>query len=157
MHCAAAVERVRALIAGAMPPELHDASIDIGHPGAPEEYAFVLSLYVLQVRENVQARDLPGHARSTVIEAPLLVAAHAPPERGFDGVRLLEVATEVIRANPHLGALAPHSTAQVMLQDTPIAEMSRLWQAPGAPLQSSVLCRLRVVVDHEPAAPVARA
>src|SRR4051794_26643834 len=103
MSCAAAVDRIRALIAGALPPELHSATVSIGHPGAPDDYAIALSLYVLQVREDVLARNQPGQPRPTLVEAPMLVAAHAPAERGFDAVHLLEVAIGVIRANPHLG------------------------------------------------------
>lgn len=147
MSCAAAVDRIRALIAGVLPPELHTATVSIGHPGAPEEYALAISLYVLQLREDVLARSHPGQPRPTVVEAPVLVAAHAPPERGFDAVQLLELATGVIRANPHLGQLAPHATADVTLQVTTLDEMSELWQALGTPLQPSVLCLLRVVTN----------
>lgn len=145
MSCAAAVDRIRALIAGALPPELHTATVGIGHPGAPEEYAIALSLYVLQIREDVLAPLHPGQPRPTVIEAPVLVAAHAPPERGFDAIRLLELAIEVIRANPHLGHLTPHATAEVTLQISTLDEMSALWRALGSPLQPSVMCLLRVV------------
>jgi hypothetical protein len=145
MSCAAAVDRIRALIAGALPPELHSATVSIGHPGAPDDYAIALSLYVLQVREDVLARNQPGQPRPTVVEAPLLVAAHAPPERGFDGVRLLELAIGVIRAHPHLGQLSPHATAEVAIQVATLDEMSALWRALGTPLQPSVLCVLRVV------------
>ena len=147
MSCAAAVDRIRALIAGALPPELHTATVSIGHPGAPEEYALAISLYVLQIREDVLARSHPGRPRPTVIEASLLVAAHAPAERGFDGVHLLELAIAVIRANPHLGQLTPHVTADVALQVVTLDEMSALWQALGTPLQPSVLCLLRVVTN----------
>jgi hypothetical protein len=145
MSCAAAVDRIRALIAGALPPELHSATVSIGYPGAPEDYAIALSLYVLQIREDVLARNHPGEPRPVVIEAPLLVASHAPPERGFDGVHLLELAIGVIRANPHLGQLTPHSTAEVSLQVATLEEMSALWRALGTPLQPSVMCTLRVL------------
>ena len=113
MSCATAVDRIRALIAGGLPPELQTATVSVGHPGSTEEYTLALNLYVLQVREDVLARERPGLPRPTVIEAPVLVAAHAPPERGFDAVRLLELAVGVIRANPHLGPLSPHATAEV--------------------------------------------
>jgi len=145
MSCAAAVDRLRSLIAGALPPELHTATVGIGHPGSPEEYALALSLYVLQIREDVLARERPGSPRTTVVEAPLLVAAHAPPERGFDGVHLLELAIGVIRANPHLGPLTAHAAADVALQVATLDEMASLWKALGTPLQPSVLCLLRVV------------
>ena len=145
MSCAAAVDRIRALIAGALPPELHTATVSIGHPGAPEEYAIALSLYILQIREDVLARNHPGRPRPTVMEAPLLIAAHAPAERGFDGIHLLELAIGVIRANPHLGQLTPHSTAEIAFQLATLDEMSSLWQALGTPLQPSVLCTLRVM------------
>jgi hypothetical protein len=147
MSCAAAVDRIRALIAGALPPELHSATVSIGYPGAPEEYALAISLYVLHLREDVLARSHPGQPRPTVVEAPVLVAAHAPPERGFDAVHLLELATGVIRANPHLGQLTPHAMAEVTLQVTTLNELSELWQALGTPLQPSVLCVLRVVTN----------
>lgn len=146
MSCAAAVDRIRALIAGALPPELQSATVSIGHPGAPDDYSIALSLYVLQIREDVLARNHRGEARPTVIEAPILVAAHAPPERGFDGVRLLELAIGVIRANPHLGQLTPQSTAELALQVTTLDEMSSLWRALGTPLQPSVMCTVRVVM-----------
>jgi hypothetical protein len=145
MSCAAAVDRIRALIAGALPPELHSATVSIGHPGAPDDYAIALSLYVLQIREDVLARNQPGQPRPTVVEATLLVAAHAPPERGFDAVHLLELAIGVIRANPHLGQLSPHATAEVAVQVATLDEMSSLWSALGTPLQPSVMCALRVV------------
>ena len=145
MSCAAAVDRIRALIAGALPPELQSATVSIGHPGAPEDYAIALSLYVLQIREDVLARNHPGEPRPIVIEAPLLVASHAPAERGFDGVHLLELAIGVIRANPHLGQLTPHATAEISLQVATLEEMSALWRALGTPLQPSVMCALRVV------------
>jgi hypothetical protein len=147
MSCAAAVDRLRALITGALPPELHTATVSIGHPGAPEEYALAISLYVLQIREDTLAPLQPGQPRPTVVEAPLLVAAHAPPERGFDGVHLLELAIGVIRANPHLGQLTPQSTAEVAFQMATLDEMSSLWQAIGSPLQPSVMCILRVVTQ----------
>lgn len=147
MSCAAAVDRIRALITGALPPELHTATVSIGHPGAPEEYALALSLYVLQIREDTLAPVHPGQPRPTVVEAPLLVAAHAPPERGFDGVHLLELAIGVIRANPHLGQLTPHSTAEITFHLTTLEEMSSLWRAIGSPLQPSVMCLLRVVTQ----------
>src|SRR5262245_21537870 len=108
MSCAAAVDRIRDLIAGALPPELQTVTVSIAHPGAPEEYAVALSLYVLQIREDVLARNHPNQPRPTVVEALLLIASHAPPERGFDGVHLLEIAIGVIRANPHLGQLSPN-------------------------------------------------
>jgi hypothetical protein len=104
---------------------------------------------VLQVREDVLARERPGQPRPTVIEAPLLVAAHAPPERGLDGVRLLELAIAVIRANPHLGQLTPYATAEVALHITTLDEMSSLWRALGTPLQPSVMCLLRVVTNAD--------
>jgi hypothetical protein len=149
MSCAAAVDRLGALISGALPPDLHAATVSVGHPGSPEEYALALSLYVLQVREDVLARERPGQPRPTVIEAPLLVAAHAPPERGLDGVRLLELAIAVIRANPHLGQLTPYATAEVALHITTLDEMSSLWRALGTPLQPSVMCLLRVVTNAD--------
>lgn len=145
MSCAAAVDRIRALITGALPPELHTTTVSIGHPGAPEEYALALSLYVLQIREDSLAPLHPRQPRPTVTEAPLLVAAHAPPERGFDAVHLLELAIRVIRANPHLGQLTPHATAEVALQVATLDEMSAIWRALGTPLQPSVMCSLRVV------------
>jgi len=147
MSCAAAVDRIRALIAGALPPELHSATVSIGHPGAPEEYALAVSLYVLQVREDTLAPIAHGQPRPTVVEAPLLVAAHAPPERGFDAVHLLELAIGVLRANPHLGQLTPHSTAEIGFHVTTLEEMSSLWRALGTPLQPSVMCLLRVVTQ----------
>lgn len=147
MSCAAAVDRLRALIAGALPPELHTAAVSIGHPGTPEEYALALSLYVLQIHENVAARERPGQPRPTVVEASLLVAAHAPPERGCDGISLLELAIGVIRANPHLGQLTPHSTAEVAFHLATLDDMASLWQALGTPLQPSVICLLRVVTN----------
>jgi Pvc16 N-terminal domain len=147
MSCAAAVDRIRALITRALPPELHTATVSIGHPGSPEEYALAVSLYVLQIREDVLARTQPGQPRPTVIEAPLLVAAHAPPERGFDGVHLLELAIGVIRANPHLGQVTPHATAELALHVATLEEMASLWRALGTPLQPSVLCTLRVVTN----------
>jgi uncharacterized protein DUF4255 len=145
MSCAAAVDRIRALIAGALPPELRTVTVSIAHPGAPEEYAVALSLYVLQIREDVLARNHLNQPRPTVVEALLLIASHAPPERGFDGVHLLEIAIGVIRANPHLGQLSPHSTAEVALRVSTLDEMSALWRALGTPLQPSVTCVLRVV------------
>jgi hypothetical protein len=145
VSCAAAVERIRALIVGALPPELHTATVSIGHPGAPDDYAVALSLYVLQIREDVLARNHPGQPRPTVVEAPLLIAAHAPPERGFDGIHLLELAIGVIRAHPHLGQLTTRATAEVALQVATLEEMSSLWRALGTPLQPSVMCVVRVV------------
>ena len=145
MSCAAAVDRIRALIAGALPPELQNATVSIGHPGAPEEYATALSLYVLQVREAVLPRNHPGQARPTAIEAPLLIAAHAPPERGFEAIHLLELAVGVIRGNLHLGQLTPNTIAEIALQTPTLNEMSSLWQALGTPFQPSVICSLRVV------------
>jgi hypothetical protein len=147
MSCAAAVDRLRALIAGAFPPELHSATVSIGHPGSPEEYALAISLYVLQIREDVLARERRGQPRPTVVEASVLVAAHAPPERGFDGIRLLELAIGVIRANPHLGQLTPQATAEVTFHMATLDEMASLWQALATPLQPSVLCLLRVVTN----------
>jgi hypothetical protein len=146
MTCAAAVDRIRALIAGALPPELHTATVSIGHPGAPEEYMLALSVYVLQMREDSLAPTHPGQPRPTVIEAPLLVAAHAPPERGLDAVHLLELAVGVIRAHPHLGQLTPSATAELALQVTTMDEMASLWRALGTPLQPSVMCLLRVLI-----------
>ena len=145
MSCALAVDRIRALIAAALPPELQSTTVSIGHPGAPEEYGIAVSLYVLQIREDVLAREHPGGARPVVIEAPLLISAHAPPERGFDGIHLLELAIGVVRGNPHLGQLSPYSTAEVALQAPTLDEMSSLWQALGTPLQPSAICLLRVV------------
>ena len=86
-----------------------------------------------------------GTVGGAVVEALLLIASHAPPERGFDGVQLLEIAIGVIRANPHLGQLSPHSTAEVALRVSTLDEMSALWRALGTPLQPSVTCVLRVV------------
>ena len=79
----------------------------------------------------------------------MLVAAHAPPERGFDGIRirLLELAIGVIRATPHLGQLTPQSTAEVTFHMATLDEMASLWQALATPLQPSVLCLLRVVTN----------
>ena len=147
MSCATAVDRIRALIAGGLPPELQTATVSIGHPGSTEEYELALNLYVLQVREDVLARERPGLPRPTVIEAPVLIAAHAPPERGFDAVRLLELAVGVIRANPHLGPLSPQATGEIALHVATLDEMSSLWRALRTPLQPSILCLLRVVTN----------
>ena len=38
MSCAAAVDRIRGLIADVMPPELHTVTVCVGHPGSTEEY-----------------------------------------------------------------------------------------------------------------------
>ena len=145
MACAAAVDKVRSLIAGALPPELQMATVGIGHPGALDEYALALSLFVLQLREDELAPLQPGGARPLVVEAPLLVSSHAPPERGSDGIQLLEVATRVLRGNPNLGQLTAQSTAEVSFAPVTLDEMASLWRGLATPLQPSVLCLLRIL------------
>jgi hypothetical protein len=136
MSAAAAVDRIRGLITGVLPPELSDASVVIGHPGAQEEYALGLSLFVLQIREDATWRSHPGRATQSLIEVDLLVSAHAPPERGFEGIRLLEIASEILRTTPELGSLSPQVSAEVLL-----------WRAMGTPMHPSVLCVVRVAVN----------
>ena len=135
MSAAAAVDRIRGLIAGVLPPELSDASVVIGHPGAQEEYALGLSLFVLQIREDATWRSHPGRATQSLIEADLLVSAHAPPERGFEGIRLLEIASDILRTTPELGAVLPHVSAEVLLRAPRPANQPRSgieWRGPGA-------------------------
>jgi hypothetical protein len=151
MSAAAAVDRIRGLLAGVLPVELVDASVVISHPGAQEEYALGLSLFVLQIREDAAWRSHPGATGHTLLEADLLISAHAPPERGFEAVRLLEVACEVLRANPELGALSARVSAEVLLRPLALDEMASLWQAMGAHMHPSVLCVVRVAVDSSAA------
>ena len=147
MSAAAAVDRIRGLIAGVLPPELSDASVVIGHPGAQEEYTLGLSLFVLQIREDATWRSHPDRATQSLIEVDLLVSAHAPPERGFEGIRLLEIASEILRTTPELGAVSPHVSAEVLLRAPSPYEIASLWQAMGTPMHSSVLCVVRVAVN----------
>ncbi len=147
MSAAAAVDRIRGLIAAVLPPELSDASVVIGHPGAQEEYALGLSLFVLQIREDATWRSHPGRATQSLIEVDLLVSAHAPPERGFEGIRLLEIASEILRTTPELGSLAARVSAEVLLRAPSLDEMASLWQAMGTPMHPSVLCVVRVAVN----------
>lgn len=146
MACASAVDRLRGLVAGALPPELADATIVVGHPGLLEDYAFGLSLYTLLLREDASWRS-PQHADAleTLVEVDVLVAVHAPPERGFDGIRLLELACRVIRDHPRLDGLTPQATATMLLRPTTMDELTCLWRALATPLQPSVVCTLRVV------------
>ena len=147
MSAAAAVDRIRGLIAGVLPSELSDASVVIGHPGAQEEYALGLSLFVLQIREDATWRSHPDRATQSLIEVDLLVSAHAPPERGFEGIRLLEIASDILRTTPELGAVLPHVSAEVLLRAPSLDEMASLWRAMGTPMHSSVLCVVRVAVN----------
>lgn len=146
MACASAVDRLRGLIAGALPPELADATIVVGHPGLLEDYAFGLSLYTLLLREDASWRSLQHSAAlETLVEVDVLVAVHAPPERGFDGIRLLELACQVVRDNPKFEGVVPQATATMLLRPTTMDELTRLWRALATPLQPSVVCTLRVV------------
>ena len=147
MSAAAAVDRIRGLIAGVLPPELSDALVVIGHPVAQEEYALGLSLFVLQIREDATWRSHPGRATQSLIEVDLLVSAHAPPERGFEGIRLLEIASEVLRTTPELGSLSAQVSAEVLLRAPSLDEMAAVWRAMGAPMHPSVLCVIRVAVN----------
>ena len=147
MSAAAAVDRIRGLIAAVLPPELSDASVVIGHPGAQEEYTLGLSLFVLQIREDATWRSHPGRATQSLIEVDLLVSSHSPPERGFEGIRLLEIASEILRTTPELGSLSAHVTAEVLLRAPSLDEMASLWRAMGTPMHPSVLCVVRVAVN----------
>jgi hypothetical protein len=150
VSCAAAVDRIRGLIADVMPPELHTVTVCVGHPGSTEEYELAVSLYVLHIRQDPGHSSHPGEERPSVLEAQLLIAAHAPPERGTDAILMLELAIGVVRATPHLGQVAPHATAEVLLQPVTIGELATIWQGLEAPLQPSVMCNLRVVVSPAP-------
>ena len=121
-----------------------------------DDYAFGLSLYTLLLREDASWRaPQRTTALETLVEADVLVAVHAPPERGVDAIRLLEHACEIVRRHPRLDALASAATAAVMLRPTTIEEMARLWQAPATPLQPAVICSLRVVSTRADDRPVA--
>lgn len=156
MSCASAVDHLSALVAGGLPPGLGDATIVVGHPGVLDDYAFGLSLYTLLIREDASWRPPQRTtAIETLVEADVLVAVHAPPERGFDAIRLLEHACDVIRRHPRLDALASAATATVLLRPTSIDELTRLWQALATPLQPAVICSLRVVSTRTDDRPVA--
>jgi hypothetical protein len=147
MSAAAAVDRIRGLITGVLPPELSDANVVIGHPGTQEEYALGLSLFALQIREDATWRSHPNRATQSLIEVDLLVSAHAPPERGFEGIRLLEIASEILRTTPELGSLSPQVSAEVLLRAPSLDEIASLWRAMGTPMHPSVLCVVRVAVN----------
>ncbi|MDH4064811.1 MAG: DUF4255 domain-containing protein [Acidobacteriota bacterium] len=132
-------------MAESLPLDLADASVVIGHPSAQEDYTFALSLFVLQLRDDAAWRTTrPGPVSLAPIEADLLMAAHAPPDRWSDGTRLLEVACDVIRTTPRLESATSHSTAEVHLRPVTLNEITDVWRALGAPLQPSVLCTVRV-------------
>jgi hypothetical protein len=148
MSSAAAIDLIRGLISGALPSGLSDAEVVIGHPGAQEEYVLAINVFVLQLREDAAWRQVPGRERHTLVESDLLISAHAPPERGFDGIRLLELACEVVRTTPELGALAHGVTAEVLLRPVPLDQMAAIWRGLGTPMHPSLLCVVRVASDE---------
>ncbi|MEZ5286011.1 MAG: Pvc16 family protein [Vicinamibacterales bacterium] len=90
------------------------------------------------------ADGITGHVGQVPIEADLLISAHAPPQRWFDAVRLLEAACTAIRANPHLDGPASRDTVEIVFRPAAIDEITGVWCALRTPLQPSVLCALRV-------------
>jgi len=148
VNAASAIDWIRTLIAAALPADVRDASVVIGHPGLQEDYAFALSLFVLQLRDDAAWRSArPGPASRVAMEADVLIASHAPPERWFDGIRLLEAACDIVRANPHLGSTAGQAAAEVHLRAASIAELTGLWRAVGTPMQPCVLCTVRLTSE----------
>jgi hypothetical protein len=143
---ASAVDRLRGLIVGGLPPDLADATVVVGHPGILEDYAFGVTLYTLTLREDA-SRRLSQHppVHETLVEADILIAVHAPPERGLDGIRLLELACRIVHQHPRFDGLAADATATVVLRPTSVDELTGLWQALATPLQPAVLCTLRVL------------
>jgi len=155
MNCAAAIDRIRDLVAEALPPDVADAVVVIGHPGIQEDYAFALSLFALQLRDDASWRTARTNPVDRApLEVDLLIASHAPPERWYDGIRLLEAACDVVRANPRFEGALSHTMAEVQLRPAPVAEVAGVWQALGTPMQPSVLCTVRVAMA--PVTPDAR-